>query len=100
MMLAVYIVGITLQSSNKFTTYNKTNIEMLNIAENYINDTRNLIKYSYNGNFNFYEEKQIGKYKITSKVIENEDYYNCYKINVIVSFNNKDVEVSTYVTKQ
>ena len=100
MMLAVYIVGITLQSSNKFTTNNKTNIEMLNIAETYINDKRNSIKYSYNENFNFYEEKQIGNYKVISKVIENEDYYNCYKINVIVSFNNKDVEVSTYVTKQ
>ena len=100
MMLAVYIVGITLQSSNKFTTNNKTNIEMLNIAETYINDKRNLIKYSYNENFNFYEEKQIGNYKVISKVIKNEDYYNCYKINVIVSVNNKDVEVSTYVTKQ
>lgn len=100
MMLAVYIVGITLQSSNKFTTNNKTNIEMLNIAETYINDKRNSIKYSYNENFNFYEEKQIGNYKVISKVIKNEDYYNCYKINVIVSVNNKDVEVSTYVTKQ
>ena len=100
MMLAVYIIGITLQSSNKFTTNNKTNIEMLNIAETYINDKRNSIKYSYNENFNFYEEKQIGNYKVISKVIKNEDYYNCYKINVIVSVNNKDVEVSTYVTKQ
>lgn len=100
MMLAVYIIGITLQSSNKFTTNNKTNIEMLNIAETYINDKRNSIKYSYNENFNFYEEKQIRNYKVISKVIENEDYYNCYKINVIVSVNNKDVEVSTYVTKQ
>ena len=100
MMLAVYIIGITLQSSNKFTTNNKTNIEMLNIAETYINNKRDLIKYSYNENFNFYEEKQIGNYKVISKVIKNEDYYNCYKINVIVSVNNKDVEVSTYVTKQ
>ena len=100
MMLSVYIVGITLQSSNKFTTNNKTNIEMLNIAETYINNKRDLIKYSYNENFNFYEEKQIGNYKVISKVIKNEDYYNCYKINVIVSVNIKDVEVSTYVTKQ
>lgn len=100
MMLAVYIIGITLQSSSKFTINNKTNIEMLNIAETYISDKRNLIKYSDNENFNLYEEKQIGKYKIVSKVIKNEDYYQCYKINVIVSIQNKDVEVNTYVTKQ
>ena len=100
MMLAVYIIGITLQSSSKFTINNKTNIEMLNIAETYISDKRNLIKYSDNENFNCYEEKQFGKYKIVSKVIKNEDYDQCYKINVVVSIQNKDVEVNTYVTKQ
>ena len=98
--MTVYIIGITLQSSSKFTISNKTNIEMLNIAETYINDKRDLIKYSDTENFNFYEDKQLGKYKIVSKVIKNEEYYQCYKINVRVSTQNKDVEVNTYVTKQ
>ena len=98
-MLAIGIIGITLQSSSKFTINNKTNIEMINIAETYINDKRNLIKQSYNDDFNFYEENQIGRYKIISKVIKNKDYYNCYKINVIVSVKNKNIEVNTYVTK-
>lgn len=99
-MLAVCIISITIQSSSNFTISNQTNIEMLSIAETYINDKRDLIKYSDTENINFYEEEQLGKYKIVSRVIKNEEYYQCYKLNIRVSLQNKDVEVNTYVTKQ
>lgn len=99
-MLAVCIISITIQSSSNFTISNQTNIEMLSIAETYINDKRDLIKYSDTENINFYEEEQLGKYKIVSRVIKNEEYYQCYKLNIRVSLQNKGVEVNTYVTKQ
>ena len=45
---------------------------MVNIAEAYINEKKEMIKYSDNENFNFYEEKQIDKYKVESKIKKNE----------------------------
>lgn len=73
---------------------------MINIAEAYINEKKEMIKYSDNENFNFYEEKQIDKYKIESKIKKNELYYQCYELNVKVSLNNNIVEVNTYVAKE
>ena len=99
MMLIVNFIAVSLQSSYKFTESNKSTIEMVNIAESYINDKEEIIKNTQEIN-KLQEQNQIGKYKIESTIKKDEDIYKCYKLNVKVTYQDKNLEVSTYVTKK
>lgn len=100
MMLAVCIIDVSLQNSYRFTVRNIDNIEMVNIAEAYINETKEMIRSSENDDYDFHEEKQVNKYKIESEILKNEEYKQCYELKVRVIHENKNIEVNTYVTKQ
>ncbi|WP_122638265.1 hypothetical protein [Romboutsia sp. Marseille-P6047] len=99
MMLIVNLIAISLQNSYKFAESNKNTIEMVNIAESYINDKKEIIKSAKEIN-KLQEQNQIGKYKIESTIKKDENIYRCYKLNVKVTYQDKNLEVSTYVTKK
>ena len=71
---------------------------MINVLEEYINDKKENIKFS-TGNIDFYEEKNIRGYNIKSSIIEDKEKDDIYKLNTVVEYNNKQIEVSTYVWK-
>lgn len=100
LMLLGTIIGISFQSVYRFLEINKTNIEIVNIAQEYINDKKYSIKNSSTEVIEFYEETQIDKYEIKSKLTKLENYNQCYELNLIVSYSGKSIEVDTYVTKE
>ncbi len=96
--LMIYIMSVSFNYSIKFLTDNKNNIEMINILEEYINDKKEYIKFSTD-NIDFYEERNIRGYDIKSSIIKDKEKDSIYKLDTVVEYNNKQIEVSTYVWK-
>ena len=96
--LMIYIISVSFNYSIKFLTDNKNKIEMINILEEYINDKKEYIKFSTD-NIDTYEEKNIRGYNIKSNIIKYKEKDSIYKLKTVVEYNNKQIEVSTYVWK-
>ncbi|MGL5693348.1 MAG: type II secretion system protein [Peptostreptococcaceae bacterium] len=99
-MLLGSIIGISLQSAYQFTEINKTNIEIINVTEKYINDKKYAIKKSDTEINNLYEKTNVDGYEIESNIKKVENYNQCYELNVIVNYKNKNIEINTYVTQE
>lgn len=99
--LAVYMISYSLYESYNSTEKNKNKIEMLNTAKQYLECTKSEMKNNKNYlTTNYEESKDIGKYKVTKTVQKEENYYQCYKINIEVNNNKEGIKLVSYVLKQ
>ena len=99
-ILTLIIFTITYSIHNSFNLLNKnqSNLEMLNIAREVIEDEKIKVKnsvsmevYDLNQNINGYD---------VSTSVRNTDFYKCYNINIKISSQNNSMELNTYVTKK
>jgi len=96
--LMIYIMSVSFNYSIKFITDNKDKIEIIDILEEYINDKKEYIKFSID-DIDFYEEINIRGHNIKSSIIKDKEKENIYKLDTLIEYNNKQIEVSTYVWK-
>lgn len=71
---------------------------MLNLAQNYMNETKNDIKYK-NDKINT-ETIYLNKFQINKIITKKENYYNCYKVRLEVKSQDSSVNLESYVTKK
>lgn len=96
--LAVYVVSSALYDSYNIVIDNATKLEMLNIAKSNLEKLKYEIKYNKTSIENNSIENKYG-YDII-KVVEKEEYYQCYKINIEVKNNRESINLTTYVLQQ
>lgn len=77
-------------------SYNKK--KMIYIAKEVIEDERNYIKHN-DTNESYVKENVIDNFTVKTLVNPTEKY-KCYKLDVKVLNNNKEIELNTYVTKK
>lgn len=96
--IGIYIISNALYSSYSFTNYNKRRFDMLNIAKSTIED----IKYDIKNEMYIYKNSNYIKlenytYKVDTIIEKSREYYQCYKINVLVSNEDTDISLESYV---
>ena len=99
-VLSIIVYMITFSINNSFDLLNK-NMEystMLNLAQNYMNETKNDIKYK-NDKINT-ETIYLNKFQINKIITKKENYYNCYKVRIEVKSQDRSVNLESYVTKK
>ena len=91
---------ITFSINNSFNLLNKNKeySTMLNLAQNYMNETKNDIKYK-NDKINT-ETIYLNKFQINKFITKKENYYNCYKVRLEVKSQDRSVNLESYVTKK
>lgn len=91
---------ITFSINNSFDLLNKNKeySTMLNLAQNYMNETKNDIKYK-NAKINT-ETIYLNKFQINKIITKKENYYNCYKLRLEVKSQDRSVNLESYVTKK
>lgn len=91
---------ITFSINNSFNLLNKNKeySTMLNLAQNYMNETKNDIKYK-NDKINT-ETIYLNKFQINEIITKKENYYNCYKVRLEVKSQDRSVNLESYVTKK
>ncbi|MGL5314233.1 MAG: hypothetical protein ACRC92_13375 [Peptostreptococcaceae bacterium] len=97
--LAVYIVSSALYDSYNIVNRNAAKLEMLNIAKSNLEKLRYEIKYNKATIENNRIENEYG-YDIIKVVEKEEEYYQCYKINVEVKNERESINLTTYVLQQ
>ncbi|MGL6107447.1 prepilin-type N-terminal cleavage/methylation domain-containing protein [Romboutsia sp.] len=98
--LAVYMISYSLYENYSSTENNKERIEILNTAKQYLECTKDEIKRSEGYITNYEESKNIGKYKVIKSVKKEENYYQCYKVNIEVKNNKNSIKLDSYVLQQ
>ena len=85
---------ITFSINNSFNLLNKNKeySTMLNLAQNYMNETKN-------DKINT-ETIYINKFQINKIITKKENYYNCYKLRLEVKSQDRSVNLESYVTKK
>lgn len=94
--ISMYIIATTLQNSNGLVSCSNKKFEMLEIARKNIEYTKLHIE---NDEGIVYENNEKG-YKIKTTIEEEKDYYNCYKIEVMVQSDYDSINLMSYVTKK
>ena len=91
---------ITFSINNSFNLLNKNKeySTMLNLAQNYMNETKNDIKYK-NDKINT-ETIYLNKFQMNKIITKKANYYNCYKVRLEVKSQDRSVNLESYVTKK
>lgn len=99
-ILSIIVYMITFSINNIFDLLNKNKeySTMLNLAQNYMNETKNDIKYK-NDKINT-ETIYLNKFQINKIITKKENYYNCYKVRLEVKSQDRSVNLESYVTKK
>lgn len=73
--------------------------EMINIGKDKLYETEYWIENSVEEvNYRNYDEK-ISDYNVNCNIKENDKYYNCYDIKVLVKRGDKKIELNSYVVR-
>ena len=96
--MIVFIITSTLHNNIILLKNNNYNRQMLYLAKEIIEDERNRIKNSVNTK-GYNISQTINNFKVKTLVTP-ISYYNCYDLKVKISYNNKEMELNTYVTKK
>ena len=97
-ILSIIVYMITFSINNSFNLLNKEYSTMLNLAQNFMNETKNDIKYK-NDKINT-ETIYLNKFQINKIITKKENYYNCYKVRLEVKSQDRSVNLESYVTKK
>ncbi|MGL4913484.1 MAG: hypothetical protein ACRC3Y_13755 [Romboutsia sp.] len=99
--IGIYIISNALYNSYSFTNYNKKRFDMLNIAKSTIEDVKYNIKNEVYTDVNSdYIEVEDYSYKVNTIIEKSTEYYQCYKINVVVSNEDTNIRLESYVLQQ
>ena len=96
--IIVYMITFSINNSFDLLNKNKEYSTMLNLAQNYMNETKNDIKYK-NNKINT-ETIYLNKFQINKIITKKENYYNCYKLRLEVKSQDRSVNLESYVTKK
>ena len=96
--IIVYMTTFSINNSFDLLNKNKEYSTMLNLAQNYMNETKNDIKYK-NDKINT-ETIYLNKFQINKIITKKENYYNCYKVRLEVKSQDRSVNLESYVTKK
>ncbi|MDU2694617.1 MAG: hypothetical protein E7C39_10875, partial [Intestinibacter bartlettii] len=96
--IIVYMITFSINNSFDLLNKNKEYSTMLNLAQNYMNETKNDIKYK-NDKINT-ETIYLNKFQINKIITKKENYYNCYKLRLEVKSQDRSVNLESYVTKK
>ncbi|MFQ8629868.1 MAG: hypothetical protein ACLSAJ_01045 [Intestinibacter bartlettii] len=96
--IIVYMITFSINNSFNLLNKNKEYSTMLNLAQNYMNETKNDIKYK-NDKINT-ETIYLNKFQINKIITKKENYYNCYKLRLEVKSQDRSVNLESYVTKK
>lgn len=96
--IIVYMITFSINNSFNLLNKNKEYSTMLNLAQNYMNETKNDIKYK-NAKINT-ETIYLNKFQINKIITKKENYYNCYKVRLEVKSQDRSVNLESYVTKK
>ena len=96
--IIVYMITFSINNSFDLLNKNKEYSTMLNLAQNYMNETKNDIKYK-NDKINT-ETIYLNKFQINKIITKKENYYNCYKVRLEVKSIDRSVNIKSYVTKK
>ena len=96
--LIVYMITFSINNSFNLLNENKEYSTMLNLAQNYMNEVKNDIKYK-NDKVNT-ETIYLNKFEINKNITKKENYYNCYKVTLEVKSPDRSVKLESYVTKK
>lgn len=94
----VFVITSTMHNNINLLNKNKYSRQMLYTAKEIIEDERDKIKSSDNTQ-GYNLNKNINNINIKTSV-KPISYYNCYELKVKISDNNREMELSTYVTKK
>lgn len=94
----VFVITVTLHNSFNLLEKNESNLKMLLIAKDEIEDNRTNIKNSNNVEV-FDRSKNIDDYLIKT-TLRNTSYYKCYNLKVKIISDNNEMELNTYVTQR
>ena len=100
-ILSIIIYMMTFSISNSFNLLDKNQeyLNMLNLAQNYLNEAKYDVK--YNQKYDVDDQVfNVDDFQINKKVIREENYYNCYQIVFEVKSSNRSVKLQSYVTKK
>lgn len=99
--LAVYIISYSLYEVHSSTENNKKRIEMLSTAKQYLELTKDEVKNNKDYlDIKCEEIKGIGEYTVIKLIEKEENFYQCYKVNIEVKNNNNCVNLVSYVFQQ
>ena len=96
--IIVYMITFSINNSFDLLNKNKEYSTMLNLVQNYMNETKNDIKYK-NDKINT-ETIYLNKFQINKIITKKENYYNCYKVRLEVKSQDRSVNLESYVTKK
>mgnify|MGYP004534863273 CR=1 FL=1 len=96
--IITYMISFSMNNSFNLLNQNEEHLEMLNLAQNYMNETKNDIKYK-NDKINT-ETIYLNKFQINKIITKKENYYNCYKVRLEVKSQDRSVNLESYVTKK
>ena len=89
--IIVYMITFSINNSFNLLNKNKEYSTMLNLAQNYMNETKNDIKYK-NDKINT-ETIYLNKFQINKIIKKKENYYNCYKLRLEVKSQDRSVNL-------
>ena len=93
--IIVYMITFSINNSFNLLNKNKEYSTMLNLAQNYMNETKNDIKYK-NDKINT-ETIYLNKFQINKIITKKENYYN---VRLEVKSQDRSVNLESYVTKK
>lgn len=104
--LSIIFIGVSLINVSLYSNYNLTNNnviykKMVNEAKSIIEEKKyEIVTSKAEDVLDSYEVKESEEYKIFTKIEKDKKYYQCYKIDVRVTSENKNIEMVSYVTQQ
>lgn len=104
--LSIILIATSLICNVLYESYNTANKNMeyrliVNQGKSILEDKKQeILNNDYKEEVNNYSKDIREGYTVYTNVEKNEDYYQCYKINVKVKSKTKDIEFISYVTKQ
>ncbi|MEF9991129.1 MAG: hypothetical protein RRZ84_00135 [Romboutsia sp.] len=102
--LSIIFISASLIYTSIYSNYNNTvknedYNKMVNEAKIILETKKHEIKSGNESFVNNYTIEEGSGYKIYTKIEEEKEYYNCYKINVNIVDENNNLEFMSYVTK-
>ena len=99
--IGMYIISNALYNSYSFTNYNKRRFDMLNIAKSTIEEVKYAIKNETCTDVKSeYKNVEGNNYKVNTIIERSIEYNQCYKINVLVSNEDTNIRLESYVLQQ
>ena len=96
--IITYMISFSMNNSFNLLNQNEEHLEMLSLAQNYLNEIKYDIKYNEEINIGS-QTLNVDNFKI-NKLIKKNSHYNCYEIVVEVKSIDRSVNIKSYVTKK